>query len=194
MTEHKTGCTLCDEGVDREFLDWEDRVEMGNKAIPCARDPRAVHIHRDPVPLAVEPQVAPTFKIGHLDTFLMNPVRFAAKATLYDWSVLIYEWAETKGWNEKAATRTEGEWAALVHTEISEAFEEFRSGHEAREIYFSREASGPEKPEGMPIEYADALIRILHWFAFHKINPIEIMQLKMSFNLDRPYLHGGKIQ
>lgn len=101
--------------------------------------------------------------------------------TLDDWRDKIGEWAESKGWN--AQPRSEGEWAALAHSEISEAFEEFRKGH------------GPNdrgKPEGMAMEYADCLIRILHWFSFHGISPSEMIYLKMRYNETRPYRHGGK--
>lgn len=97
--------------------------------------------------------------------------------------------------------RSEGEWAALAHSEISEAFEEFRDGHKPNEIYDSltRPTSEPGadeivdvKPEGMAIEYADALIRIFYWFAFHKMDVNAALAQKMAYNMGRPYLHGGK--
>lgn len=108
-------------------------------------------------------------------------------ANVDDWSMFIDEWAEGKGWNE--SVRDQGEWAALAHTEISEAYEEHRKGHAPNHIYEGENG----KPEGMAIEYADLLIRVFHWFAVHNIRPSEALALKMHYNLTRPYRHGGKV-
>ena len=106
------------------------------------------------------------------------------EGTLDKWANFINEWGEEKGWNDER--KSEGDWAALVHSEISEAFEEHRNNKPA--IYFSDE----RKPEGIVIEYADALIRILHWFAAHNKSVEEALRLKMAYNYDRPHKHGGK--
>lgn len=90
-----------------------------------------------------------------------------------------------KGWNEDIEERTEGDWAALAHTEISEAFESHRNGEPP---LWSKDG----KPEGAAVEYIDCMIRILHWFAVHKIDPDEIMRIKLDYNRTRPYRHGGK--
>lgn len=96
---------------------------------------------------------------------------------------------EAKGWNDEE--RSEAEWAALAHTEISEAFEEYRKG--TMKLYFEPDPHSMRgKPEGMAIEYADALIRILHWFHQHNISAATAMRLKMEYNTLRPYRHGGK--
>lgn len=79
----------------------------------------------------------------------------------------------------------------LVVSEISEALEEFRAGRGVSEIWF-REEKGESKPEGVPIELADAVIRI---FAFCEANHIDLekaLQLKMAYNEHRPWKHGGK--
>ena len=103
---------------------------------------------------------------------------------LEDLASLINRINEIKGWNE--GERSEAEWAALAHSEISEAFESYRNGEAL--IY----TSSAGKPEGAAIEYADALIRILHWFKRHGVDPRKAMQMKIEYNLTRPYRHGGK--
>jgi len=103
---------------------------------------------------------------------------------LEDFASLIDRINEIKGWNE--GERTEGEWAALAHSEISEAFESYRDGEAL--IY----VSSTGKPEGAAIEYVDAMIRILHWFKRHGVDPRKAMQMKIEYNLTRPYRHGGK--
>ncbi len=104
---------------------------------------------------------------------------------LNDLAKLIDQINEEKGWN--ANNRTQGDWAALAHTEISEAFESFRNKEEM--IWF-RDYDG--KPEGMAIEYADALIRILHWFHCHDMDVVEAIRLKVNYNITRDFMHGGK--
>jgi len=49
-------------------------------------------------------------------------------------------------------------YIVLVCSEICEAHEELRDGHTPTEIYYSHDG---QKPEGFPVEIADAIIRIL---------------------------------
>ena len=141
--------------------------------------------------------------------------------TLDQWGEVINQNNEALGWNQPSIreivektladgiltnsieefikqlemARTPAEWAALAHTEISEAFEEHRNGNRAGETYFTETINrfgSSNKPEGQAIEYADALIRILHWFAYHKISANECVALKMAYNTTRGYRHGNK--
>lgn len=109
------------------------------------------------------------------------------KAGLLDlWAEYINQWAEEKGWNEEMPSQ--GEWIALAHSELSEALEAHRDpGLPGVEITF---VNG--KPEGVAVEYADCIIRILHWFARHGLSPNDYVALKMDYNEGRPYRHGGK--
>lgn len=49
------------------------------------------------------------------------------------------------------------------------------------------------KPEGIPIEIADAVIRILDECANRGIDIDEAIRIKMEFNRTRPYRHGNKL-
>ncbi len=77
----------------------------------------------------------------------------------------------------------------LIISEISEAFEEWRSNHGLTEIYYDPQGL---KPEGVPIELADAVIRILHFCEANGINLERAIRLKMDYNKTRPFRHGGK--
>ncbi len=97
--------------------------------------------------------------------------------------------ASDHGWWE--GEQNFAEKLALVHSEISETLEEFRNGHNLDEIYFD-ESKSHEKPEGVPVELADALIRIFDMAGYWGINLEAALRLKMAYNKKRPYRHGGK--
>lgn len=83
---------------------------------------------------------------------------------------------------------TVGDRLALIHSEVSEALEEIRAGYAPDDIYFSDGG----KPEGYPVELADAMIRILDEFDRFGLDAESVIRLKMDYNHGRPFLHGGK--
>jgi NTP pyrophosphatase (non-canonical NTP hydrolase) len=83
-----------------------------------------------------------------------------------------------------------GEDIALFHSEISEALEEMRNGRALNEVYFNPEK--PTKPEGVPAELADVVIRILSFCQRNQINLGRAILQKMVYNRSRPFRHGGK--
>lgn len=85
----------------------------------------------------------------------------------------------------------------LMVGELVEAMEEFRAGRGLTEIYFV-ESNAPnseglmeaDKPEGVPIELADCVIRIADFCASNSIDLEEAIRLKQRYNEGRPHKHG----
>jgi NTP pyrophosphatase (non-canonical NTP hydrolase) len=78
---------------------------------------------------------------------------------------------------------------ALVHSEISEAVEAVREGR----VTFAYPADGSGKPEGMVVELADAVIRILDLCGALDLNLGHALERKHEYNRSRPHRHGGKL-
>lgn len=76
----------------------------------------------------------------------------------------------------------------LVVSELVEAMEELRSGRGISETY---EVDG--KPEGFPVELADAVIRLLDMAGMLGIDLKTIIDNKLEFNAGRGKMHGGKV-
>lgn len=89
-------------------------------------------------------------------------------------------------WNEE---RSIPEVLCLIHSEISEALEEYRVNPSGlSDIVF-----GPDdKPEGFAIELADVIIRTFDLCADLCIDIEDAVRVKMMYNATRPYRHGEK--
>ena len=116
----------------------------------------------------------------------------------------IHENAVAHGWYEREPTLPEA--IALIHSELSEALEEYRNGMPM--IYgccyidgavcehskiCDREAEFLCKPEGIAVELCDAVIRIFDTLAFYGVNIESVLEGKHEYNKSRPYKHGGKV-
>lgn len=118
----------------------------------------------------------------------------------------IHELAISKGWWDEE--RTFGEIIALCHSELSEALEEYRNGAAFSYYKCTKDYENcprlvkpavnrcneceNNKPEGIAIELADCIIRILDYCGKEGINIEEAIRIKHNFNKSLPYKHGGK--
>lgn len=100
-----------------------------------------------------------------------------------------HTWAKGKGWRtdkvDKSFLPTE---LCLMHSELSEALEEYRRDRDPHVVYYK-----DQKPMGIPIELADVVIRIADTCEHYGINLEEAIEMKMAYNQKRPYKHGGLI-
>jgi hypothetical protein len=97
----------------------------------------------------------------------------------------IHENAKSKGFYESPPSIPER--IALMHSELSEALEDFRDGNMTMVI------NENGKPCGYPTELADALIRILDNMYCMGIDIDTVVRTKMDYNSTRPYKHGRKV-
>lgn len=113
-----------------------------------------------------------------------------------------HETAVSCGWYD-GEQRTFGEVIALMHSELSEALEDFRSGAAPQSTWYERKTGGlPErseepvdgtwKPCGIPSEFADVVIRIFDACACYGIDLEKAIEEKMAYNATRSHRHGGK--
>jgi NTP pyrophosphatase (non-canonical NTP hydrolase) len=89
-----------------------------------------------------------------------------------------------KGWREK--TNSVPEYIALLHSELSEALEAWRT-------WKLDDATAPGgKPEGVGSEMADVLIRLLDTCDVLGIDLDAEYERKIAYNRTRAYKHGGR--
>lgn len=109
--------------------------------------------------------------------------------TIKEWQKEVHDLARAKGWYRAGEERNMGEVMMNIASEVSEAWEAWRDGKEA--TYFVSTKTG-EKPEGVQIELADVVIRIMDTCEANGWDLEECIRLKHEYNQTRPYRHGGK--
>lgn len=113
----------------------------------------------------------------------------------------VHQNAKSKGWWDE--DRSFGEIIALIHSEVSEALEYYRSGHQPTEVWYEKKVDhGPGvwiehvqltaewKPCGIPSELADIIIRVLDLCGRYGVDLQKAINEKMAYNATRPYRHG----
>lgn len=101
----------------------------------------------------------------------------------------IHQWAISNGFYEPEKVRDFDGMLMNVVTEVAEAQEEWRDGRDFNEIYYKE---GSDKPEGIPTELADIIIRVLDICAYHGIDIEKALDTKIDYNRTRAYRNGGK--
>jgi len=117
--------------------------------------------------------------------------------------------AQQHGWWDTADDCNVPTKLALIHSEVSEALEDFRSGKLGLVFLYRDPADGKlkrltpaeaveaeteesKKPVGFGIELADAMIRIMDLAEWMDIDLDHFIRVKMTYNETRPMRHGGK--
>jgi len=98
-----------------------------------------------------------------------------------------YATALEKGWWDQG-DRPIGEALMLIVCEVAEAMEEFRNGRDLAEIWYGEN----DKPEGLPVELADVIIRIGDLCGRYNIPLLKAITEKLEYNKTRSYRHGNK--
>jgi NTP pyrophosphatase (non-canonical NTP hydrolase) len=95
--------------------------------------------------------------------------------------------AREKGWWDDQNEHSFLIKTLLMITEISEAVEEYRNGHDVQEIYVK-----DGKWEGVAVEFADLFIRTADLCKQLDIPLEEAIRKKAEFNRTRSHRHGNK--
>lgn len=108
---------------------------------------------------------------------------------IHEWQKMVHWVNQEHGFYDDLVDRNNIDKKLLLAVgELIEAQNEMRNGHKTTEIYWNPDK--PDKPEGFPIELADAVIRIMD-IAEHQGFDLEVaMALKHEYNKTRPYKHG----
>lgn len=110
----------------------------------------------------------------------------------------VFRLNSSKGWFDEE--RTVGDMVALLHAEVSEILEAYRDygmKDGTKPPYragMDPNTERPAKPEGVAVEMADVLIRLLDMAKRWDIDIVSAFDEKMKYNWTRPYRHGRNVK
>lgn len=115
-----------------------------------------------------------------------------ADLTVKELVSLAYQAAKSRGFH--SAENNIWKMLGNIHGEVSEAWEEARKpDFDPAKTYFSKGyVDGIDKPEGLPAELADIVIRVADTAGALGIDLERAILDKMEFNETRPFRHGNK--
>ncbi len=102
-----------------------------------------------------------------------------------DFAKAVHENAVNHGWWDEDKKPSFPEVIAMCHCELSEAINEYRNGNPM--VYYN-----DGKPEGVAVELADCILRILDYCGYADIDIDSVLTEKHAYNQTREYRHGGK--
>ena len=102
----------------------------------------------------------------------------------------VNELSREKHWREDLCNFSET--IALCHSELSKALEADRNGEPDYRIFATREGDPPVRPEGVVIELANCIIRILDWCGGRGVDIGGVIKAKHEYNKTQPLSHGYK--
>jgi NTP pyrophosphatase (non-canonical NTP hydrolase) len=167
---------------DIEVVDAPDIYGSGSlEFYPPTKRNRLASITSESTPPAawVPPKAQP--KTKELDLASLNGLRD-----------LCFRIAVSKGWHDKHDKNDPQTFPALlclVHSEVSEALEDYRMGLAVT----AQQANADGKPYGIPSELADIIIRVMDICGLYGIDIDKAVKEKLQYNESRPYRHGGKV-
>jgi len=145
------------------------------------------------------------FKNGKICHFQGDSIVSASAQAFRAMTELCGRASRDKGWHEGRPTDPAmlGHWQGnklmLMVSELVEAHDELRNGKAANETYYPTatgsdllHGDGPFKPEGVPSELADTVIRIFDFCFTENIDLGAIIEEKLAYNKTREQMHGGK--
>ena len=169
---------------------YENHVDKSHQEVVNMYNPDKVEpVEERQLPIMAQDEEVPEILVGDSQREAYQEVM-----TLTNWLDRAHQTSVDKGWWDAHLGNKKGrnvpEMLCLIHSEVSEALEEYREGR--MRIWYDTEGDKPDKPEGFPVELADILIRVFDLAKAWDIDLTYALNLKMDYNDTRPHRHGGK--
>ena len=118
-----------------------------------------------------------------------------SNSTISEIQAHVYDVSVSKGFHDKDDINSmieAGNRLMLIVGEVAEAHEEIRNGHALTETYypFIGHNTIVPKPEGVPSELADIVIRCMDFAETYGIDLAAAIIEKSAYNETRPHMHG----